>query len=196
MKKRFIITALALAIVSTGCSAKDLGITNNEIGEEQEAQTEAEENVDAGEVETDAEENDDAEPETAEDLSESEDKDAASATDVDLSEFAGTYKATDWSNEAYGGGESLEDVELKATGAINCSIFPSSAPPIEITKNTDGSYHVMIINEDELTQFFYDLYPAGVLGEDDAGTPELKDSVYIRVTEIDGGVMIPVYVKQ
>ena len=44
MKKRFIITALALAIVSTGCSAKDLGITNNEIGEEQEAQTEAEEN--------------------------------------------------------------------------------------------------------------------------------------------------------
>ena len=143
----------------------------------------------------DAEENDDSEPETAEDLSGSEDKDAASATNVDFSEFAGKYKAIDWSNEAYGGGEALEDIELKATGAINCPIFPSNSP-IEITQNADGSYHVMIINEDELTQFFYDLYPAGVLGEDDADTPELKDSVYIRVTKIDGGVMVPVYVKQ
>ena len=115
--------------------------------------------------------------------------------DVDFSEFAGKNKANEWSNNMYGGGEALEDLELKDKGEVNCSLFPSDVPK-EITKNADGSYHVVIFYDEELSQCYYDLYPVGVVGERDASDPSLKDSVYLRITFMDGGVMDPLYVKQ
>lgn len=128
----------------------------------------------------------------------------------DFSQFAGTYKATDWTIDSYGGEEKkILDLEVGLVGEISGGLTVNSpftfpyGKPESVTKNADGSYHVVVdsyrVKDDpDLAHIdmgtTYDIYPKGVVAERDAGDPKMKDSVYIRVTYVEGGVYDPCFI--
>ena len=120
----------------------------------------------------------------------------------DFSEFAGTYKATDNSNNLYGGGLPLRDLELHADGAIsgggtsdNYDMYPNTKPK-SITKNEDGSYLCVLTDASDGVENKYYIYPEGTAQEDVSDQDYLVENVYIRCIQIDGGVGDIIYYKE
>ncbi|MBR4671324.1 MAG: hypothetical protein IKO84_12075 [Butyrivibrio sp.] len=116
----------------------------------------------------------------------------------DFSELAGTFKPTESTDKAYGAGKPLPNLEIGMIGEISGGLaldqsFPYGKPQ-SVTKNEDGSYRVVVDYVDDLNQCYYDIYPKGVLAERDAAQADtFKDTVYVRVVLIDGGIMEAVY---
>lgn len=132
----------------------------------------------------------------------------------DFSRFAGTYIATPEDNDAYGGGEKMKPLELKADGSLSGGMpsfmeedyYPKKTP-ISVSQNKDGSYKCVMEKgviydpsdpEDKGAAYesYYTIYPAGVI-EDSEYVREnqayLKDVIYISCCFVDGGVFAPTY---
>lgn len=115
----------------------------------------------------------------------------------DFSCFAGKYIATPEDDNAYGGGEKLNPLELKRDGSLSgggshySEEFYPRIKPISVEKQEDGSY-LCTLNESS----HYIIYPVGVIEQRDyvlENRPYLKDVVYIRCFTFDGGVLEVTY---
>jgi hypothetical protein len=123
------------------------------------------------------------------------------ALDFDFSEFAGTYKATEFTNDAYGGGQSLDNLVLDKDGIVSGggayfhpNPFPVKAPTsVEIYE--DGSYKCIVNEEIALSGDVFYIYPVGVVEERFKDDEVLVNSVYIRYYHVDGGVCDEVFYK-
>ena len=115
----------------------------------------------------------------------------------DFSIFAGSYMATSEANNAYGGGQKLNDLILSNDGSLSGggsyyseNFYPSSKP-VSVTKNEDGSYLCNITDKS-----YFIIYPVGVIENREyvkENQAYLKDTVYINCVVIDGGVLDVTY---
>lgn len=115
----------------------------------------------------------------------------------DFSCFAGTYIATPEANDAVGGGEKLNPLELKKDGSLSgggsyyMEEFYLKTAPISVEKEDDGTY-VCTLDENS----YYIIYPVGVIEDREyvlENQSYLKDAVYIRCFVFDGGVLDVTY---
>lgn len=115
----------------------------------------------------------------------------------DFSTFAGMYVAAPEDNDAYGGGEDLNPLELKKDGSLfgggayyTEECYPKTTP-ISVEKNSDGTY---LCTLDEHS--YYIIYPAGIIEDRDyvvENQSYLKDVVYVRCFVLDGGILDVTY---
>lgn len=119
----------------------------------------------------------------------------------DFSEYAGTYRATEWSNDAYGGGQSLDDLVMDNKGIITGGgsyYSPNPYPvkePISVEKESDGSYKCIVNEESNTSGDIIYIYPEGVVEKRFKDDENLVNSVYLRYVHIDGGVSDVVFYK-
>lgn len=121
----------------------------------------------------------------------------------DYSYFSGTYKALESYNDAYGGGQDLDNLVLQEDGIIiggGMWFFPDIYPdikPMSVLKQEDGSYRCQVTYNSETDQNYFVIYPEGVIQQNpyiyNAST--FSKNVYIQYMQLDGGVADIVYYK-
>lgn len=119
----------------------------------------------------------------------------------DFSEYAGTYKATEWSNDGYGGGQRLDDLQLSDEGIVtgggayySPEPYPCKAP-ISVELEDDGSYKCIVNEEEKYSGDIFYIYPEGVVEDRFKDDEILVNAVYIRYIHLDGGVSDKVFYK-
>ncbi|MBR6404486.1 MAG: hypothetical protein IKS48_13995 [Eubacterium sp.] len=174
MKKRAsktLVMAMMMALVFTGCSQHDVSTADDSVvmeeatSEEKSTESTSETKPIVKKVKrTDV---DETEKEiTTEDTEETEETEEAEPEKVDFSQYVGSYKATDGTNDAFGGGDTLDDLEIHEDGSItggqddNSESYIPDRPADSITQGEDGTI-VFSYDVGEERTLEFTVYPNG-----------------------------------